>query len=208
MAKVTLQNSAQIKSTNLRKSFGSCPKYQVSPHEIESLFSIEDEPHPEAVLQYIVKDSDSDHTSSNTSQQSLDYSDDNACYQPQQSSPSISFILQTPLAPVYLFPTKFTKPIKVIVFFDRGAIKSILNPEILPLSFWKPHQEHFQTTSNNVSTINLISHPITVQIFPGCYTTHKFLGSSLLGKDMILGFDIYTKLNKLRILPEGTRYKS
>ncbi len=67
--------------------------------------------------------------------------------------------------------------------------------------------KHFNTASNEVFPTHLISKPIKIQFFPGCVMTTKVLESPLPRKDIVIGWDIITMLAKLRILPEGERYK-
>ncbi|KAK8306600.1 hypothetical protein V6Z12_D03G138200 [Gossypium hirsutum] len=82
-----------------------------------------------------------------------------------------------------------------------------MNPEILPDEYWEPHIRYFNSASGKVFTTNLKSKPIKIQFFPNCSITTAILGSKLPGKDLIVGFDLYLKAKKLRILPEGLRYK-
>ncbi|GJV11256.1 hypothetical protein Tco_1352797 [Tanacetum coccineum] len=48
-----------------------------------------------------------------------------------------------PLAKIYLLTDAYAKPILVIAFFDTGSLVSILNPNILPDHYWKPHHQNF-----------------------------------------------------------------
>ena len=170
-----------------------------SDDDVESWFSMDDEPTSDTIFQFAATDTE--------------YSNSDDCHyfyhiqQAPQSLPSLAFSCHIPTAKVQIFPTKYSNPVSVIAFFDTGATRTIINPKILPASQWKPHQEIFYTANSETFITHLISKPIKIQIFPGCFTFHKVLGSDLPGKDMVLGFDVYSKLNKLRILPDGVRYK-
>ncbi|KAK9025605.1 hypothetical protein V6N11_038466 [Hibiscus sabdariffa] len=96
---------------------------------------------------------------------------------------------------------KYDKPTEVIAFIDTGAATTIMNPEILPAKWWKPHTMIFSTTSNSKFVTHLISKPITIQFFPGCSVRTTVLGSQLPGKDLVVGFDIYAQAKFLRIVP-------
>ncbi|KAG8502654.1 hypothetical protein CXB51_001139 [Gossypium anomalum] len=102
----------------------------------------------------------------------------------------------------------FIKPITVIAFVDTGSAESIMNPDILPEEWWKPHTKIFSAADGKLFSTNLISHLITVQILPGCSIKTTVLGSKLPGKYFILGFDLYTKIKNLRILLDGIRFKT
>ncbi|EOX92650.1 Polyprotein, putative [Theobroma cacao] len=112
-----------------------------------------------------------------------------------------------PSIPASIYPTKYSQPIPVIAFFDTGVVETVINPKILPEKFWIPFDRHFKTASDQTFTAHLISKPITIQIFPQCSITTQVLGSELLGKDIVVGFDIYHQSQHLRILPNGIRYK-
>ncbi|KAE8667739.1 vesicle transport protein GOT1B-like [Hibiscus syriacus] len=82
-----------------------------------------------------------------------------------------------------------------------------MNPEVLPPEWWKPHTRYFNSAADQTFATHLISKPITIQFFPGCAVTTIVLGSQLPGKDLVVGFDLYTKAKHLRILPNGLKYK-
>ncbi|KAG8488426.1 hypothetical protein CXB51_016475 [Gossypium anomalum] len=113
-----------------------------------------------------------------------------------------------PHVPVKVYLDKYNKPITVIAFVDTGSAESITNPDILPEEWWKPHTRIFSAADGNLFSTNLISYPITVQIFPGCSVRTTVLGSKLPGKDLIIGFDLYTKIKSLRILLDGIKFKT
>ncbi|KAK9044315.1 hypothetical protein V6N11_072626 [Hibiscus sabdariffa] len=68
-------------------------------------------------------------------------------------------------------------------------------------------EKYFTSASDQTFKTTLTSKPITIQFFPGCSIKTTVLGSSLPGKDLVMGFDLYTKMKHLRILPTGIKYK-
>ena len=90
-----------------------------------------------------------------------------------------------------IIPTKYTKPIKVAVFFYTGASFTMMNPDILSPQYWKKEKKYFHAANGDVFATDLISKTITLQFFLGCSVTHKVIGSKLPGKDLIIGFDVY-----------------
>ncbi|KAL4383595.1 hypothetical protein GQ457_15G022190 [Hibiscus cannabinus] len=108
-------------------------------------------------------------------------------------------------ASVYL--GKLEKPIPIIAFIDRGTAETIMNPDVLPSEWWKPHIKYLNSAADQMFATHLISKPITIEFFPGCAIKTTFLGSHLHGKDLVVGFDLYTEVKHLRILPSGLKYK-
>ncbi|KAK8479892.1 hypothetical protein V6N11_074086 [Hibiscus sabdariffa] len=170
--------------------------------DVESIFSIDDEPNDNSLfaiqsLEQNYKESDSEWSSEGI-----------LMLQNQISSIApIASAIPAPHIPVSVYLSKYDKPIEVIAFIDTGAAKTIMNPDILPPELWKPHTRIFSTASNDEFATHLISKPITIQFFPGCSVRTTVLGSRLPGKDLVVGFDIYTQARFLRIVPDGLRYK-
>ncbi|KAK8980710.1 hypothetical protein V6N11_073025 [Hibiscus sabdariffa] len=126
----------------------------------------------------------------------------------QISSPaSIASTIPAPHVPVSIYLGKYDKPTYVIAFIDTRAAKTIMNHDVLPAKWWKPHTRRFSTASNDEFFTRLISKPITIQFFPGCSVRTTVLGSRLPGKDLVVGFDLYTQAKFLRIVPDGLKYK-
>nr|GEY23456.1 putative zinc finger, CCHC-type [Tanacetum cinerariifolium] len=75
---------------------------------------------------------------------------------------------------------------------------SILNPNILPDHYWKPHHQNFMAANGEKFVIDKISVPINIRLFPKCVIKIRLLGSSSYGKDLLIGFDILHKLPNLR----------
>ncbi|GJS01528.1 putative reverse transcriptase domain, viral movement protein [Tanacetum coccineum] len=99
-------------------------------------------------------------------------------------------------------------PIPVIAFFDTGSSVSILNPNILPDHYWKPHHHNFMAANGEKFVIDKISVPINIRLFSKCVIKRRLLGSSSHGKDLLIGFDILRKLPNLRWSGEGLHYRS
>ncbi|KAK8322521.1 hypothetical protein V6Z12_A12G172100 [Gossypium hirsutum] len=113
-----------------------------------------------------------------------------------------------PHVPVKIYLDKYSKPITIIAFIDTGAAETIMNADILPPKWWKPHIRYFDSAADVSFATHMISKPITIQFFPSCCVKTTVLGSKLLGKDIVVGFDLYKKAQHLRILPEGVRFKN
>ncbi|KAL2471551.1 Reverse transcriptase domain-containing protein [Abeliophyllum distichum] len=116
------------------------------------------------------------------------FSDPDECYGLQV----INLSLSVPMVEIKIFPSKYDRPIIVAGLFDTGAACSILNPTILP------------------SSTEIISKPVSIQFFPNCKISHRLLGSSLPGKDIVIDFDIIQQLWSKRVIPKynGLQYKS
>nr|GFB47304.1 putative reverse transcriptase domain, viral movement protein [Tanacetum cinerariifolium] len=63
-----------------------------------------------------------------------------------------------PLAKIHLLTDAYAKPIPVIAFFDTGSSVPILNPNILPDHYWKPHHQSFMAANGEKFVIDKISH--------------------------------------------------
>nr|GEZ57000.1 reverse transcriptase domain, viral movement protein [Tanacetum cinerariifolium] len=113
-----------------------------------------------------------------------------------------------PLAKIHLLTDAYAKPIPVIAFFDTGSSVSILNPNIVPNHYWKPHHQSFMAANGEKFVIDKISVPINIRLFPKCVIKRRLLGSSSHGKDLLIGFDILHKLPKLTWSSEGLYYRS
>nr|GEU29710.1 putative zinc finger, CCHC-type [Tanacetum cinerariifolium] len=101
------------------------------------------------------------------------------------------------LAKIHLLTDAYAKPILVIAIFDTGSLVSILNPNILPDHYWKPHHQNFMAANGEKFVIDKISVPINIQLFSKCVIKRRLLGSSSHGKDLLIGFNILHKLPNL-----------
>nr|GEZ37896.1 putative zinc finger, CCHC-type [Tanacetum cinerariifolium] len=173
---------------------------QVEPvdvSDLESLYSLDDEPIDSVLctIAYseLLSDNDSDIDS-------LEGDSDFGVYMinpiphvlPIQEDPPL------PLAKIYLLTDAYAKPILVIAFIFTGSSVSILNPNILPDHYWKPHHQNFMAANGEKFVIDKISIAINIRLFPKCVIKRRLLGSSSHGKDLLIGFDILHKLPNLR----------
>ncbi|KAK0604186.1 hypothetical protein LWI29_012913 [Acer saccharum] len=84
----------------------------------------------------------------------------------------------------------------------------MMNPKVLPPEFWKPHVRHFKAADGKVFSTNLISRKnIGIKFFPSFTLWVQVIGTPLLDKDILLGWDVFCQSKSLRILPTGIRYK-
>nr|GEW97190.1 putative reverse transcriptase domain, viral movement protein [Tanacetum cinerariifolium] len=84
-----------------------------------------------------------------------------------------------PLAKFHLLTDAYAKPIPVIAFFDTGSSVSILNLNILPDHYWKPHHQNFIAANEEKFVIDKISIPINIRLFPKCVIKRRLLGEGL-----------------------------
>ncbi|GJZ51938.1 putative zinc finger, CCHC-type containing protein [Tanacetum coccineum] len=180
---------------------------QVEPvdvFDLESLYSLDDEPGDSVLCTIAYSDFSSDDDSDSDS---LESDSDFGVYMinpiphvfPIQEDPPL------PLVKIHLLTDAYAKPIPVIAFFDTGSNVSILNPNILPDHYWKPHHQNFMAANGEKFIIDKISVPINIRLFPKCVIKRRLLGSSSHGKYLLIGFDILHKLPNLRWTGEDTR---
>ncbi|GJS98904.1 hypothetical protein Tco_0820074 [Tanacetum coccineum] len=110
----------------------------VNVSDLESLYSLDDEPNDSVLCTIAYSDFSSDDDSDTDSLES------DSDFGFHMINP-IPYVLQIqedpplPLAKVHLLMDAYAKPIPVIAFFDTGSSVSILNPNILLDHYWKPH---------------------------------------------------------------------
>ncbi|OMO86134.1 reverse transcriptase [Corchorus capsularis] len=104
-----------------------------------------------------------------------------------------------PLAPVQIYFDQNHPPIHVTAFFDTGAAQTIANPQVLPPSFWKEHKNYFKSANADVFSTDYVSKKVTIQIFPTCSTKLRIIGSTLPGKDLVIGFDVISSIKGLKL---------
>ncbi|KAL2518517.1 Reverse transcriptase domain-containing protein [Abeliophyllum distichum] len=168
--------------------------------DLESLFSEQDEQSSDTI--FILEEDPEDNLSSNSDDE---FSSDE-CYGIQ----IIGLSLSVPMVEVKIFPSKYDRPTIVAGLFDTGAACSILNPTVFPPSMWKFHRQIFQAANNEYFSTEVMSKHVTIQFFLNCSISHKLLGSSLPGKDIVIGFDIIQQLWAKKVIPKynGLQYKS
>lgn len=86
-------------------------------------------------------------------------SDDN--FEPLYKLEHIYNINQSPFpipnVEVDLMLSKYDNHIKLIVYMDAGAHKTIMNPFILPEDQWTTHKEYFKAADDKIFKVNMIS---------------------------------------------------
>nr|GEX14076.1 putative reverse transcriptase domain, viral movement protein [Tanacetum cinerariifolium] len=194
----------------IRKKKKRVAKHLTEPVDVsnlESLYSLDDEPSDSILCTIAYSDLSSDDDSDTDS---LEGDSDFGVHMinpiphvlPIQKEPPL------PLAKIHLLTDAYAKPILVIAFFDTGSSVSILNPNILPDHYWKPHHQNFMAANGEKFVIDKISVPINIWLFPKCVIKRWLLGSSSHGKDLLIGFDILHKLPNLCWTGEGLHYRS
>ncbi|GJV96253.1 hypothetical protein Tco_1547830 [Tanacetum coccineum] len=180
---------------------------QVEPVDVSDLallFSLDDEPSDSVLCTIAYSDFSFDDDSDTDS---LESDSDFGVHMinpiphvlPIQEDPSL------PLAKVHILTDAYAKPIPVIAFFDTGSSVSILNPNILPDHYWKPHYQNFMAANGENFVIDKINVPINIRLFLKCVIKRRLLGSSSHGKDLLIGFDIRHKLPNLRWSGEASK---
>ncbi|KAH1108879.1 hypothetical protein J1N35_012647 [Gossypium stocksii] len=131
--------------------------------DLESLFSIEDEP-IEKTLCAIPTD---------FFESESDYLDSLICMTilmlQKQHQTVAKDVVPIPQVLVKIYLDKYSKPITIIVFLDTGAAATIMNPDVLPAHWWKPYTAIFNSAANRLFATYLKSKPITIQFFPRCF---------------------------------------
>ena len=180
--------------------------------DLESLFEDKgDQPSPDSI--FCIRD---DNNLESSESETLQFSEiDQEDLYMMQSSPEFPEIFQSqpviiPLTKATLLTSKYDQPIKVIAFFDTGASSSMINPAILPTTHWQKTHKVFRTVSGEIMVVNRISKPVIFRPFPGCEVRHKFYGSKGPARDVLVGFDLFHKLLKLKVRLDldGLHWKS
>ncbi|XP_048229074.1 uncharacterized protein LOC125369846 [Ricinus communis] len=113
-----------------------------------------------------------------------------------------------PYVPIQILLSEYSKPVPVIAFFDTGAQRSMMNPMVLPSEYWKPHDQFFRAANGQTFKTTLITRQkIGIQFFLDCVVWTHIIGSDLLNKDILIGFDVYHQAQKLQILPTVIKFK-
>lgn len=89
---------------------------------------------------------------------------------------------------------------------DTGADSPILDPKLLPDKYWETHTQYFTFALGNTFATKVRSQPIKIQFFPHCSIVYRVLGSPSLDQDLIIGWDILTRLPSLKIMPNGLNF--
>lgn len=171
--------------------------------DVESVYSLSEEQTSHSLFIIHLTDNESDYSSSLEDEQSVTF----RIYRIYAFDRAIFTSQPIPAAPISLRLSKFSKPFTVIAFFDTGVAASIINPKLLPHSHWQECSKQFWAANGAHFTIDKISKPILIQLFPTLTIQHRDFGSSLNGKDIIIGFDILHMIPHLRWTTEGLKYK-
>ncbi|ESQ47393.1 hypothetical protein EUTSA_v10028344mg [Eutrema salsugineum] len=177
----------------------------IDDSDIESIFSLDDGPTDDTVLAMGIEHDDEFSEESETEEEEdaddqfmlFDLYTLDSCKVEESKKADLAYLSQpAPNSKIYIFPTKYDKPIPVIAFFDTGVASSIIKPDILPSTHWDRCSVAFKAANGQIFHISLISKPIHIQLFLGYMVKSKVYGSDLPGKDFILGFDILYSLKR------------
>ncbi|MED6124050.1 hypothetical protein PIB30_055316 [Stylosanthes scabra] len=156
---------------------------------------LEEQSQKDADTQYVLHVSDSDTCSNRT--------DDEDEYRPIHidNTPRPHFNLKVKAS-------KYDRPVKAVAFLYTGSCATIVKPHMLPSEAWIPFNKKFTTINQEVFTISLISKEnVGLQLFPEVTTWIRVLGSDLLDKDVLFGYDAYYRTRGVSIWPDGLKYK-
>ncbi|KAK2645460.1 hypothetical protein Ddye_020655 [Dipteronia dyeriana] len=126
--------------------------------DIESFFSEQEDVNQ--LTSFMVQDSDD----SSTSSEQLGYTDHGSPLEVYQATSNGS---KSPHVKIQILTTKYSKPVRVIAYFDTGAHSSMMNPNVLPSDAWKEEKNEFLAADGQIFNTYLISkHKVSIQFFP------------------------------------------
>nr|GEW78744.1 putative reverse transcriptase domain, viral movement protein [Tanacetum cinerariifolium] len=170
----------------------NCPDKKISQALIQALNKVEPVDVSDLELLYSLDDKPSDSVLCTIAYSDLSSDDDFDTDSPESDSdfgvhlinpiPHLLPIQEDPplpLAKFHLLTDAYAKPIPVIAFFDTGSSVSILNFNILPDHYWKPHHQNFIAANEEKFVIDKISIPINIWLFPKCVIKRRLLGEGL-----------------------------
>ncbi|KAL0444937.1 UNVERIFIED_CONTAM: polyprotein [Sesamum latifolium] len=173
---------------------------------IESLYSEQDEQTEDTV--FAIHDDSSEEQDEHST---VEEEDDTQPYLPiymMQASSILEVSIPAPQVEVQILQSPYDKPIKAIGFIDTRATKIMLNPEVLPDDAWRTHYEYFQAADGQRFSTSLISKkPVGIRFFPESIIWMHVIVSKLHGRDLLIGFGLYHKAQRLQVLPTGLKYK-
>ncbi|KAL0355776.1 UNVERIFIED_CONTAM: polyprotein [Sesamum radiatum] len=174
--------------------------------DIESLYSEQDEQTEDTV--FAIQDDSSEEEDEHSTVEEEDYTQPYLPIYMMQASSTLEVSIPAPQVEVLILQSPYDKPVKAIGFIDTGATRTMLNPEVLPDDAWRTHYEYFQAADGQRFSTSLISKkPVGIRFFPECIIWMHVIGSKLHGRDLLIGFDLYHKAQRLQVLPTGLKYK-
>ena len=106
------------------------------------------------------------------------------------------------VAQVHILLDSYSRPTPIVALFNTRAVATIIHPKILPKEFWLPHYQMFRVANGETFPITKKkkkkSKPILIKIFLTRTIKHQVLGSPLIGRDLLMGFDILHQIPNLR----------
>lgn len=132
--------------------------------DLESVFSLEDEPTGETLFSLDVYEltSEDEDTTKITGHNMYQLSD------AKTKADNLPPDVDTPHVQLTIYSSKWDKPVQVIALMDTGAASSILNLTVLPDDQWISHFQNFSTPSKEILMTKVITkHPVVIEFFPG-----------------------------------------
>ena len=84
----------------------------------------------------------------------------------------------------------------------------MIDSSVLPSDSWENHSKLFRAVNGETFETTLITKkPIGIKFFPNCIIWKKIVASTLLDKDLLIGFDILYLVKNLFITSSRIRYK-
>ncbi|KAL0444667.1 UNVERIFIED_CONTAM: polyprotein [Sesamum latifolium] len=174
--------------------------------DIESLYSEQDEQMKDTV--FAIHDDSSEEEEEHST---VEEENDTQPYLPvymMQASLTLEVSIPAPQVEVQILQSPYDKLVKAIGFIDTGATRTMLNPEVLPDDALAYHYAYFQAADGQRFSTSLISKkPVGIRFFPECIIWMLVIGSKLHDRDLLIGFNLYHKAQRLQVLPTGLKYK-
>lgn len=113
--------------------------------------------------------SSSEAESSQDSSEEEDYPAIQSFDQVSSVDPNLSIMpdLPSPKGKIYILAKAYAKPSLVTAYFDTGAARTLMNPKIIPSSYWRKCSVGFKAANGEIFIIDKISKSIQIQFFSG-----------------------------------------
>ncbi|KAK8518961.1 hypothetical protein V6N12_012195 [Hibiscus sabdariffa] len=108
--------------------------------DVESVFSIEDDLSDQSVFAIQSLEEELEEVETDWSSEAI--------YMLQHKISTNSSTVPIPHVQAAVYLEKYGKPILIIAFINTGAAMSIMNPNVLPKNWWKPHIRYFTSASD------------------------------------------------------------